>query len=57
MIEGRLTELEKIYFDDTLDDVTKVYRMAEYLNDKKNIHQQLYFAIKDMYENERKVFL
>lgn len=56
-MEGRLTELEKIYFDDTLDDVTKVYRMAEYLHDKKDIHQQLYFAIKDMYKNERKVFL
>ena len=56
-MEGYLTELEKIYFDDTLDDVIKVYRMAEYLHDKKDIHQQLYFAIKDMYKNERKVFL
>lgn len=47
-----LTPLEKIYFNDELTQLEKVYEMAKYLYDEGNINSQLYFAIKHLYEGE-----
>ena len=49
-----LTELEKIYFNEEITELEKVYQMATYLYEKRDgsIHQQLYFAIKDLYQKK-----
>ena len=46
----QFTELEKIYFNDDLSPIERVKQMAEYLHEKGDIHQQLYFAIQELEE-------
>ena len=49
---SKLTELEKIYFNNDITELEKVYQMADYLHNRGEIHQQLYFAIKDLYRKK-----
>lgn len=48
-VELPLTDLEKIYFNDDLNSIEKVYQMAEHLHNNGNINTTLYSAIKKMY--------
>jgi hypothetical protein len=45
-----LTDIERIYFNNDISQAEKVMRMAEYLHKRGDIHQQLYFAIKELYK-------
>ena len=51
---NKLTDLEKIYFDLDIEDIEKIYLMAKYLHEHDKIHQQLYFAICDLYMKKYK---
>ena len=49
-MNGPLTDLEKIYFDEKLTQLERVYKMAVFLHNKGDLHNQLFFAIEDLWE-------
>ena len=53
-MSGPLTDLEKIYFDEKLTQLERVYQMAVFLHKKGDLHNQLFFAIEDLWEEKKK---